>query len=86
MTCSTKRIQRVSPQPHLSFDRVNTNRRQSQEQGIKMSLGEYSSSHQAFLQALLARPTFTFAEARPVLAAIFSIDSKATNRRSLFGT
>jgi len=30
----------------------------------------YGNTHRAFLQALLARPTFTFAEAKPLLALI----------------
>jgi non-structural maintenance of chromosomes element 1 len=34
--------------------------------------GGYNDSHRAFLQAFLARSTMTFAEAKPVLAAIFS--------------
>lgn len=33
----------------------------------------YDDSNRAFLQAFMARSTMTFAEARPVLAAIFSV-------------
>lgn len=35
--------------------------------------GDYDDSNRAFLQAFMARSTMTFAEARPVLAAIFSV-------------
>lgn len=35
-----------------------------------MSQTEYDNTHRAFLQALLARPTLTFAEAKPLLALI----------------
>ncbi|GAB1197193.1 Nse1 non-SMC component of SMC5-6 complex-domain-containing protein [Aspergillus pseudonomiae] len=35
--------------------------------------GGYDDSNRAFLQAFMARSTMTFAEARPVLAAIFSV-------------
>jgi hypothetical protein len=33
----------------------------------------YNDSNRAFLQAFLARSTMTFEEARPVLAAIFTV-------------
>ncbi|KAE8153497.1 Nse1 non-SMC component of SMC5-6 complex-domain-containing protein [Aspergillus avenaceus] len=35
--------------------------------------GGYDDSNRAFLQAFMARSTMTFAEARPVLAAIYSV-------------
>lgn len=33
----------------------------------------YNDSNRAFLQAFMARSTMTFEEAKPVLAAIFSV-------------
>lgn len=38
-----------------------------------MSVGQYDDSNRAFLQAFMARGTLTFKEARPLLAAIFSV-------------
>ncbi|PGH17474.1 hypothetical protein AJ79_01074 [Helicocarpus griseus UAMH5409] len=38
-----------------------------------MSNGSYNDSHRAFLQAFMARSTMTLEQAKPVLAAIFSI-------------
>ncbi|KFY21360.1 hypothetical protein V493_07474 [Pseudogymnoascus sp. VKM F-4281 (FW-2241)] len=38
-----------------------------------MSAGQYDDSNRAFLQAFMARGTLTFKEARPLLAAIFSV-------------
>ena len=33
---------------------------------------DYNNTHRSFVQAFIARSTFTFDEAKPVLAAIFS--------------
>jgi hypothetical protein len=38
-----------------------------------MANNGYNDSNRAFLQAFMARSTMTFAEAKPVLAAIFSV-------------
>jgi hypothetical protein len=35
--------------------------------------GHYNNGHRAFLQSFFARPTLTFAEAKPILAKILSI-------------
>lgn len=37
---------------------------------------QYNDSNRAFLQAFLARSTLTFEEAKPILAAIFSVHGK----------
>lgn len=38
----------------------------------------YNDSNRAFLQAFMARGTMTFEEAKPVLAAIFSVHGEST--------
>ncbi|KFX89489.1 hypothetical protein V490_06990 [Pseudogymnoascus sp. VKM F-3557] len=45
-----------------------------------MSAGQYDDSNRAFLQAFMARGTLTFKEARPLLAAIFSVKDGQTVR------
>jgi hypothetical protein len=39
------------------------------------SLGQYNDSNRAFLQAFLARGTLTLAQAKPILAAIFTVSN-----------
>lgn len=41
-----------------------------------MDESEYDDSNRAFLQAFLARGSLTFKDAKPVLAAIFSVHGK----------
>lgn len=43
----------------------------------------YNDSNRAFLQAFMARSSMTFDEARPVLAAIFSVQGRITMSPSL---
>jgi hypothetical protein len=43
----------------------------------------YNDSNRAFLQAFMARSSMTFDEARPVLAAIFSVQGLITMSLSL---
>ncbi|KFY47508.1 hypothetical protein V496_10625 [Pseudogymnoascus sp. VKM F-4515 (FW-2607)] len=45
-----------------------------------MSAGQYDDSNRAFVQAFMARGTLTFKEARPLLAAIFSVKDGETVR------
>ena len=39
---------------------------------------DYNNTHKAFLQALIARSTFTFEESQPVLAAILGAKGQTT--------
>lgn len=38
-----------------------------------MSDDDYNDTNRAFMQAFIGRSTLTFAEAKPILAAIFSV-------------
>lgn len=48
-----------------------------QSSSTAMDDPSYNDSHRAFLQTLQARPSITFEEAQPILAAIFSIRGKS---------
>lgn len=41
-----------------------------------MDESDYNDSNRAFLQAFLARGSLTFEDAKPILAAVFSVNGK----------
>ncbi len=44
----------------------------------------YGDTHRAFLQAFMSRGTLTMEEAKPILAAIFSVDGELIPMASFF--